>query len=135
MPPYYHPDYADGGADMVRARAATTNRIRLRALGSYTLGASFSTVSAATISAPLYLAPSDITSSGASGATRQQTLASKALTLSAGDDGAGMHWAITDETDSKVLLVAPGSSDVSPLVPGGQLTSPSFVFASHLQPA
>ncbi len=133
MATFYHPDFADGGPDMLRARAATAGRIRLRVLGSYTAGANFATVSGATLGY-VSLSGSDFTSSGSAGATRQNTLAGKTINLTAGDDGVGLHYAITDETDSKVLFVGPGTSDVTPLVSGGTLTSPSFVFASYPQP-
>jgi hypothetical protein len=132
MATFFDIDFADGGPDMLRARAATAGRLRLRALGSYSAGDSFATVSGATLGYAA-LSASDITSSGAVGATRQHTLAGKTITLSAGDDGAGLHYAITDETASKVLFVGPGAADVTPLDSGGTLTSPSFVFASNPQ--
>lgn len=134
MAMFYHPDFADGGVDMLRTRAATSGRLRWRALGSYTAGASYATVGGATLGF-VNLSPSDFTSAGAAGATRQHTLASKVITLSAGDDGAGLHYAITDETDSKVLFVGPGASNVTPLESGGTLTTPAFVFASYPQSA
>lgn len=134
MATFYHPDFADGSVDMLRTRSGTSGRIRLRALGSYTAGASYATVASATLGY-VNLSSSDFTSAGSAGATRQHTLASKVITLAAGDDGVGLHYAITDETDSKVLFVGPGTSNTTPLESGGTLTSPSFVFASHLQPA
>ena len=134
MASWYHPDFADGSADMLRARAATTGRIRLRILGSYTLGASYATVAAASIGI-VSLVPGDITSAGAAGSTRQHTVAGKAVPLTGADDGAGMHWAITDETDSKVLVAGSGTPSMTPIAAGGTMTSPSFVLASHQQPA
>ena len=130
MPAFFHPDYAAGGPEMVRTRAGTAGRIRLRVLGSYSSGANYSAVSAATIGFTT-LAASDITVSVATAPPYEHTLASKTVTLTSGDDGAGMHWAITDETDSKVLLVAPGTPNETPLESGGVLTSPSGFFSRH----
>jgi hypothetical protein len=125
---YRHPDFADGSADMLRTRAATANRIRLRALSAYTAGASHSTVVSNTLGV-VSLTAADITSREGAGGVREHVLAAKSITLSAAHSSATVYWAITDEADSKVLLAASGTADASSLASGGKLNSPSFVFA------
>ena len=118
---------------MLRARAASAGRLRYRLLGSYANGQSYATVVAATAGFAT-LTPTDIQSTGVLGATRVHTILSKSLTLTAGEDGAGMYMAITDETDSKVLLAWPATSNITPLAVDGTVTVPAFNFANTLQP-
>jgi hypothetical protein len=132
---YQYPDYADGGADGLRSRAASTNRIGLRALSAYTPGADYAAIVAATIGR-VSLVPGDITSQpGASGA-RDQVLVAKTVPISVDAPGDALWWAITDDIASRPQLVGPGSvaPEDRPLEAGGSLVGPSFVFASHKQP-
>lgn len=131
---WYSPEFADGGTDMLRARAATSGRLRLRALRSYVAGASFADVSAATIGR-VAVSATDITDSGAPGAPRDHTIGTKSVVLESDDAGTTLCWAITDETDSKVLLAGLASvpADKLPLRAGGTLLVAASVIARHLQ--
>lgn len=131
---WYSPEFADGGTDMLRARAATSGRLRLRALRSYVAGASFADVSAATLGR-VAVSPTDITDSGAPGAPRDHVIAAKSVALESDDPGTTLRWAITDETESQVLLAGLASvpEEQRPLRAGGALVMPASVIARHLQ--
>lgn len=132
---YQYPDYADGGADGLRTRAATANRISLRALSAYTLGADYAAIVAATIGR-VSLVAADITSQPGADGARDQVLDAKTLALTVDASGDALWWAITDDNTSRPQLAAPGSvaPEDRPLKAGGSLVGPAFVFASHKQP-
>ena len=112
----------DGGSDVLRTRAATAGRIKAHLISGYTLGDSYATVVAASLGSA-NLAAADIVSAGASGSSRVTTIASKAITLSAGHAATTLHYAVVDSTSSEVLAVTPATSDVTPVVSGGVWTS------------
>lgn len=133
---YFSPDYAAGGPDMLRTRAATSGRIRLRALRSYTAGATFADVSAATIGI-VSVTPGDITDTPnpATGVTLRTTLGAKTLPVTVDDPGTTLRWAITDETASVVLLAGAASvpPEDLPLRSGGSLVLPASEISRHVQ--
>lgn len=132
MPKFAGIPQLDGGSDALRTRAATTGRIKAHLISGYTAGDSYATVLAASLGS-VNLAPSDIVSSGASGATRVTTIASKAITLSAGHAGTTLHYAVVDSSTSEVLDVSTATSDITPLASGGVWTSGAVVL-NQLQP-
>lgn len=132
MPKFAGIPQFDGGPDALRTRAATTGRIKAHLISGYTVGDSYATVVAASLG-NVNLAPGDIVSAGASGATRVTTIASKAITLSAGHAGTTLHYAVVDSTTSEVLNVSTATSDVTPVVSGGVWTS-GTVLLNQTQP-
>jgi len=117
----------DGGSDGVRTKAATAGRIKSHLISGYTLADSYATVIAASLG-NVSLAAADIVSSGASGSSRVTTIATKAITLTAGHAGTTLHYAVVDSTSSEVLAVTPATSNVTPVVSGGVWTSGTVTF-------
>ena len=132
---YFSPEYAAGGPDLLRTRAATSGRIRLRALRSYTAGASFADVAAATIGI-VSVTPGDITDTPnpVTGVTLRTTMGAKSIPLSADDTGTTLRWAITDETSSLVLLAGAASvpPENLPLRSGGSLVLAASEISRHI---
>ncbi len=104
--------FMDGGPDLLRARAATAGRLQYHVLRAYSLGDSYATVLSNSVGGVACVA-GDFVSTGASGATRTTTVASKSVTLSAGTGASpDVHVAVLDTVTSEVLLVNDESTNV-----------------------
>lgn len=102
----------DGGSDLLRARAATTSRIKEHVIKAYAAGDSYATVTGNSCGS-VDMAAADFVQSGAAGATRSTAVAAKAgvsLTASSGATP-NLHLALVDSTTSEVLLVTDETSD------------------------
>lgn len=132
---YLYPTWADGGADMARSRAATANRVKFRALSSYTPGMNHAAIVAATIGA-VAIVPTDIESVDGGSGVRLQRLVAKTVPVTAAHNDASITWVLTDDTLALPLLAGPGAVDegLLPLAPGGSLTSPLFPLTTQPQP-
>jgi hypothetical protein len=122
MAKYIGTTLADGGPDVLRLRAATPGRIVARLLSGYTVGDSYSTVVADSLGSAA-LAPGDITSAGASGASRVTTIASKTVAIGSNNAGTTLHYAVVDSVSNEVLAVTTATSNTTPLTSGASWAS------------
>ena len=102
----------DGGSDLLRTRAGTTNRIKELILKAYSAGDSYATVNGTNKCGEVSLVAGDIVQSGGAGVARVTTFGAKAIPVTA-DSGASpnLHVAIVDTVNSEVLLVTDETSD------------------------
>jgi hypothetical protein len=125
--------FSDGGPDLLRARAATANRILFHVLKAYTLGDSYATVLGNSVGS-VACVTGDFVSTGASGATRVTTLAGKTVTLSAGTGASpDMHVALLDSVSSEVHVVNDETGNPV-MVAAGVVTVPAFPILNYPQP-
>lgn len=121
MPKFTLAALMDAPYDVIRAAAATVGRVKLHVLKAYTAGDSYATVIGNSCGSFDMVAADFVAST--SGVHRRQTVAAKAVTLSA-SSGAGpnLHiaivdsvnnvvWDVTDETTDQVLT-SPGTFNV-----------------------
>ena len=136
MPDFHGQTYGAGGPDLLRTRAATAGRIQVWLLPSYTLGASYATLSAAK-AASANLAAADIVTSGTNGSTTATVIASKSTTLTATVLAASLttlHQAVVDTVSSEVHLVdavaAPTDTGTGTTVTGDMTVGGSYTTAA-----
>lgn len=131
---YKSPAYLDGGADMLRTAAGTANRIRVHLLSAFASSDSWATITANSL-ANAALVAGDIVSSGAAGASRVVTFASKAATATAADaDLTGCVVAVLDHTSQVAHYVTAGSASPSAVSVGQTATIAAFT-DTQSQPA
>ena len=123
----------DGGSDLLRTRAATTDRIKMHLIKAYTAGDSYSTVVTTNGLGSVSLVAGDIVQSTVS-SNRVTTFGAKSITLTA-NSGASpdLHVAVVDSTTSEVLYVADETTD-QVVTSGGTFNVPSFTWTVQ-QPA
>lgn len=128
MAKWAHSNIQDGGADKLRALAATANQVKLAVVKAYAGGDSYATVNG-NICAAVSLVPGDITSAGAAGAARVATIAAKASVSITASSGASpnLHIALVDTVNSAVLLVTDETSDQQ-LYSGNTFDFPSWTY-------
>lgn len=121
MPKYAHAELLDGGSDVLRARAATADRVKLHVLKTYAAGDSFATATGNSCGS-ISLVAGDIVQSGADGAARTTTFAAKNITLTANsaqyDAGTatagaagtltdtGKAWGVNAQANRAVVIIA-----------------------------
>lgn len=117
----------DGGSDLLRTRAATTDRIKMHLIKAYTAGDSYSTVVTTNGLGSVSLVAGDIVQSTVSN-NRVTTFGAKSITLTA-NSGASpdLHVAVVDSTTSEVLYVADETTD-QVVTSGGTFNVPSFTW-------
>ncbi|HRE02909.1 MAG TPA: hypothetical protein PLV68_16535 [Ilumatobacteraceae bacterium] len=117
----------DGGSDLLRTRAATTDRIKMHLIKAYTAGDSYSTVVTTNGLGSVSLVAGDIVQSTVS-SNRVTTFGAKSITLTA-NSGASpdLHVAVVDSTTSEVLYVADETTD-QVVTSGGTFNVPSFTW-------
>lgn len=122
--------YWDGGPDLLRAQAATTNRLQVHVLAAYTAGDSYSTVLGNSLGSAS-LVPGDITTADGSGGDagkRVTTVASKAVTLTGSASGTpDLHLAILDTVGLVVHLATPDGTNPASVSSGGTVTTGAMV--------
>lgn len=132
MAKYAHSDVLDGGLKAIKEGA---NEMWL--LKAYAAADSYATVTANKICSVVMdiIDPTtDYVLSGADGASRVLTIASKSGTASASSGGTpNLHVALVSTTASKVLLVTDETSD-QVVTSGNSVTFPSFTY-TRAQPA
>jgi hypothetical protein len=121
----------DGGSDLLRSRAATANRLQYHLLRAYAAADSYATVLTNSLGSTACV-PADFVQSGASGAPRVTTFATKNITLTAASGAApDRHVAIVDSTTSEVLVVTDDTVDTV-VTAGGVYTAPAFTFTAGI---
>lgn len=130
MAKWAHATLLDNGPQVIVTRAATANRIVQHVIKAYTAGDSYATVTSTNSVGNVALAAADVPLSGAAGAARTMTVASKTGTNATANSGAGpnLHLAIVDTTTSEVLLVTDETTD-QVITSGNPLTFPSWTYA------
>ena len=123
----------DGGSDLLRTRAATTDRIKMHLIKAYAAGDSYSTVVTTNGLGSVSLVADDIVQSTVS-SNRVTTFGAKSITLTA-NSGASpdLHVAVVDSTTSEVLYVADETTD-QVVTSGGTFNVPAFTWTVQ-QPA
>ncbi len=123
----------DGGSDLLRTRAATTDRIKMHLIKAYTAGDSYSTVVTTNGLGSVSLVAGDIVQSTVS-SNRVTTFGAKSITLTANSGASpNLHVAVVDSTTSEVLYVADETTD-QVVTSGGTFNVPSFTWTVQ-QPA
>ena len=118
--------YLDGGVSVIAARSSTTGRLKLHLLRTYTMADTYAACLANSIGSA-DVSASDITTTGASGADRITTYASKSMTLTGAASGTpALHYALLDTVSSEVHLVVDESTNPATLDVGGAATSAAF---------
>lgn len=119
----------DGGSDLLRTRAATTNRIMQHVIKAYTAGDSYSTVVTTNGCGSVAMVAGDFVQSGAAGAARVTTIGAKAISSLSASSGASpnLHIAIVDSTTSEVILVTDETTD-QVLTSGNPFNIPSWTY-------
>lgn len=118
--------YLDGGPDLIRTRAATPSRIKLHLLSAYASNDSYATCLTRSIG-NADIVPGNVVSTGASGADRITTFASKSIVLTAAQSGTpDLHYAVLDSVSSEVHLVVDESSNPTSMEVAGIATSAAF---------
>lgn len=117
----------DGGSDLLRTRAATTDRIKMHLIKAYAAGDSYSTVVTTNGLGSVSLVAGDIVQSTVS-SNRVTTFGAKSITLTA-NSGASpdLHVAVVDSTTSEVLYVADETTD-QVVTSGGTFNVPAFTW-------
>jgi len=130
MAKWAHATLLDNGPQIIVTRAATAGRIKEHVIKAYTAGDSYSTVVTTNSVGNVDLAAADVPLSGAAGASRTMTVASKTGTNASASSGASpnLHLAIVDTTTSEVLLVTDETTD-QVITSGNPLTFPSWTYA------
>lgn len=119
----------DGGSDLIRTRAATTDRIKMHVIKAYAGGDSYSTVVTTNGCGSVSMVAGDFVQSGGAGAARTTTVGAKSISLSANSGATpNLHIAIVDSVSSEVLLVTDETSD-QVLTSGGTFNVPSWTYA------
>lgn len=118
MPKHLGADDLDAVANHWRSLAGTSGRLVAHLLGSYSAGDSYATVVGNSLGSAALVTADIVAGAGASGA-RNITVAAKALTLSAGNPGTSLHYAVVDTVAGLVRGVTTATSNVTPLVAGG----------------
>ncbi len=117
----------DGGSDLLRTRAATTDRIKMHLIKAYTAGDSYSTVVTTNGLGSVSLVAGDIVQSTVS-SNRVTTFGAKSITLTANSGASpNLHVAVVDSTTSEVLYVADETTD-QVVTSGGTFNVPSFTW-------
>lgn len=110
--PYKSAAYIDGGSDLLRTLAATTNRLRVHLLSSFSSSDSWATLLANSV-VNAALVPGDITTAPGASGSRVTTFAAKTANATAADaDLTGCVAAVLDHT-SQVAHYVPATT-VSP---------------------
>lgn len=117
----------DGGSDLIRTRAGTAARVKMHVIKAYAANDSYATVTGNSCGS-FDMVAADLVQSGAAGAARTTTVASKVVTLTA-NSGAGpnLHIALVDSVSSEVLLVTDETTD-QVLTSGGTFTVPAWTY-------
>lgn len=118
----------DGGSDLIRTRAATTDRIKMHVIKAYAGGDSYATVVTTNSCGGVSMVAGDFVQSGGAGAARVTTVGAKAISLTAGSGaGPNLHMALVDSTTSEVLLVTDETSD-QVLTSGNTFNVPAWTY-------
>lgn len=117
----------DGGTDLWRTRAATTDRIKLHVIKAYSAADSYATVVTTNSCGSVSLVAGDLVQSS-SGSNRRCTVASKNISLTA-NSGASpdTHIAIVDSVSSDVLYVTDETNNQQ-LYSGNTFVCPAFTY-------
>lgn len=128
MPKWANSALLDGGSDILRTRAATTNRIREHVIKAYAAGDSYATVTGNSCGNVAMVA-ADFVQSGAAGSPRVTTVAAKSIALTA-DSGSGpdTHIALVDTTTSEVLYVTDETNNQQ-LYNGNTFSCPAYTYS------
>jgi uncharacterized Rossmann fold enzyme len=120
----------DGGTDLIRTRAATTDRIRMHVIKAYTAGDSYATVVTTNSCGVVSMVAADYAQSGAAGASRTTTIAAKSSVSVTANSGAGpdLHIAHVDSVSSEVLYVTDETSN-QVLTSGNTMNIPAHTYA------
>lgn len=117
----------DGGSDLLRARAATVDKIKMHLIKAYAAGDSYATVVTTNGLGSISLVAADLAQS-ASGSNRRTTVAAKAIALTASSGAApNLHIAIVDSVTSEVLLVTDETTD-QVVTAGGTFNVPAWTY-------
>lgn len=120
----------DGGTDLLRTRAATTNRIKQVVIDAYSAGDSYATVTGNSCG-DISLVAADMVQSGAAGAARVTTFAAKAITLTANSTNStpDTHIAVVDTVSSEVLFVTDETNNQQ-LFSGNTFNAPAWTISA-----
>ena len=125
--------YCDGGADLLRTRAATAGRIVVHLVSTYAAGDAYSTVVANSLGS-VALTAGSIVSSGASGASRVDTFSFGSFTLTGSASGTpNLHFVVADSVSNEVHWATDESTNIASVASGGTVNAGSFT-ATQQQP-